>query len=64
MLSDWLQGTVGDGPVIWETGIETIGDARYGELACTATEESQSCLIVVGVFDTDAMHQEYILMYS
>ena len=33
MLSDWLQGTVGDGPVTWETLVEAIDDARYGELA-------------------------------
>ena len=33
MLSDWLQGTVGDGPVTWKTLVEAIYDARYRELA-------------------------------
>ena len=33
MLSDWLQGTVDDGPVTWETLVEAIDNARYGELA-------------------------------
>ena len=33
MLSDWLQGTVGDRPVTWETLVEAIDDARLGELA-------------------------------
>ena len=33
MLNDWLRGTVGDGPVTWETLVEAIDDARYGELA-------------------------------
>ena len=36
MLSDWLQGTAGDGPdgsATWERLLEAIEDARCGELA-------------------------------
>ena len=33
LMERWLQGTVGDGPVTWETLVEAIDDARYGELA-------------------------------
>ena len=33
MFKDWLQGTVGDGPVTWETLVEAIDDAKMGELA-------------------------------
>ena len=33
MLSDWLQGTAGDGLATWERLLEAIEDARCGELA-------------------------------
>ena len=33
MLSDWLQRTVGDEPVTWETLVAAIDDAQYEELA-------------------------------
>ena len=33
MLSDWLQGTAGDGSATWERLLEAIEDARCGELA-------------------------------
>ena len=32
MLSDWLQGIVGDGSRTWETLVEAIDDAQMGEL--------------------------------
>ena len=33
MLSHWLRGTDGDGPVTWERLLEAMEDARCGELA-------------------------------
>ena len=33
MLSDWLRGTAGDGPVTWERLVEAMEDARCGKLA-------------------------------
>ena len=33
LMERWLRGRVGDGPVTWETLVEAIDDAQYGELA-------------------------------
>ena len=49
MLSDWLQGTVGDGPVTWETC--TGRGHRWCSIWGTAWHNNwrESCLIVVRV---------------
>ena len=50
MLSNWLRGRAGDGPVTWERLLEAMEDARCGELAQgvrTALQQSvtgMSCL--------------------
>ena len=55
MLSDWLQGTVGDGPVTWETLAEAIDDARMGELAQQLKRVLSHCGKSF-VVDTTTMH--------
>ena len=55
MLKEWIQGTVGDGPVTWETLVEAIDDARYGELAQQlkrVLSHHGKCFVV----DNDAMY--------
>ena len=43
MLSHWLRGTAGDGPVTWERLLEAIEDARCGELAQQVRTALQQC---------------------
>ena len=55
LMERWLQGTVGDGPVTWETLVEAIDDARLGELA----QQLKRVLSHFGksvVVDTTTMH--------
>ena len=48
MLSDWLRGTAGDGPVTWERLVEAMEDARCGELAQQVKTALQLCCCATG----------------
>ena len=48
MLSDWLRGRAGDGPVTWERLVEAMEDARCGELAQQVKTALQLCCCATG----------------
>ena len=45
MLSDWLRGTAGDGPVTWERLVEAMEDAQLWGTGSTSEDSIAAVLL-------------------